>query len=267
MAVYPFAVQDTRQQSCCQPLPSSPYLSLSPQPRAASQPGHPLDQADVRSPCPGLNSLANHGFLPHDGKGMTIPILVKGLKDGLKVGADFATVIGTAGLLSVQGHALATSFNLDDLDEHNFSIEHGAILSRQEFYTRQRDNHDFNQTIFDEVLSYYNEMEETGIPVAAAAKWVFTLGREIEDVELTRGSRYDRVAVETKRDPRFTYTPQQHILSYGETALYLSTISSPTASVAPVEYVKVCFGALPPFPPFFARHWANMSNSARKTPL
>lgn len=66
----------------------------------------PPGPGDLRSPCPGLNSLANHGFLPHDGKGMTIPVLVKGLADGLDVGADFPTVIGTASLLSMQGNAL-----------------------------------------------------------------------------------------------------------------------------------------------------------------
>jgi hypothetical protein len=32
----------------------------------------------VRSPCPGLNSLANHGFLPRSGKNISIPVLVKG---------------------------------------------------------------------------------------------------------------------------------------------------------------------------------------------
>ena len=36
----------------------------------------PAGPGDVRSPCPGLNSLANHGILPHNGKGMTISILV-----------------------------------------------------------------------------------------------------------------------------------------------------------------------------------------------
>ena len=55
---------------------------------------------DVRSPCPGLNSLANHGFLHHDGRNMTIPHLIDGLAAGLNVGADFATAIGGVGLLS-----------------------------------------------------------------------------------------------------------------------------------------------------------------------
>jgi len=53
----------------------------------------PPKEGDLRSPCPGLNAyvpisismkpsfldfdrLANHGFLPRDGKGMTIPIVL-----------------------------------------------------------------------------------------------------------------------------------------------------------------------------------------------
>jgi hypothetical protein len=130
----------------------------------------PPGPGDVRSPCPGLNSLANHGFLPHNGKGLTIPILTKALKDGLNVGADFATVIGAAGLLSVPHNPLATSFDLDNLDEHNFLIEHDASLSRSDYYVANGDNYSFNQTVFDTVLAYYDGMSETSIPVAAKAK-------------------------------------------------------------------------------------------------
>jgi hypothetical protein len=45
-----------------------------------------------------------------------------------------------------------------------------------------------------------------------------------------------------KRDPKFTYTQQQFILSYGETALYISVMGNPIAGAAPVKYVKVFFG-------------------------
>jgi hypothetical protein len=51
-----------------------------------------------------------------------------------------------------------------------------------------------------------------------------------------------RIEAWTKRDPRFTYTPQQFVLSYGETALYISTMGDPVTGVAPVDYVKVFFG-------------------------
>lgn len=50
------------------------------------------------------------------------------------------------------------------------------------------------------------------------------------------------MTTEQARNPKFTYTPQQFILSYGETALYISTMGDPTTGVAPVEYVKVFFG-------------------------
>jgi hypothetical protein len=30
---------------------------------------------DLRSPCPALNTLANHGYLPHDGKNITPEVL------------------------------------------------------------------------------------------------------------------------------------------------------------------------------------------------
>lgn len=182
----------------------------------------PPGPGDVRSPCPGLNSLANHGILPRNGKGLTIPILINALSSGLNVGPDFSTVIGTAGLLSVPNNPLAVSFDLNNLDKHNFPIEHDASLSRADF-NEGGDNTSFNQTIFNEVLAFYEGSDYTSIPVAAIAK-------------------YARVQTELARDPKFTYTPQQFVLSYGETALYLSVMGDPITGVAPLDYVKIFFG-------------------------
>jgi hypothetical protein len=64
-----------------------------------------------------LPSLANHGFLPRDGKNISIPILVKGCLEGLNVGPDFCTVIGGVGLLSYG--ALAKGGNVFDLNDLN----------------------------------------------------------------------------------------------------------------------------------------------------
>jgi hypothetical protein len=52
---------------------------------------------------------------------LTIPHLIKGLSSGLNIGADFTTVIGAVGLLS-SPDPLGLSFNLNDLDQHNFPI-------------------------------------------------------------------------------------------------------------------------------------------------
>lgn len=183
----------------------------------------PPSGSDVRSPCPGLNSLANHGILPHAGKGITIPILSKALKDGLNTGADFSIAIGGAGILSVPNDPLAQSFDLADLSRHNFPIEHDASLSRADYYLDNNDNYSFNETIFNKVLSFFQRMVHTTIPVAAKAK-------------------YARVSEERARDSHFTYTPQQFVLSYGETALYLSVMGDPVTGIAPLEYVRIFFG-------------------------
>jgi hypothetical protein len=169
---------------------------------------------------PGLNSLANHGFINRDGKKLTIPALIKGFKDGLNVGADFTTAIGLMGLQSAP-NPLSSTFDLDDLDQHNFPIEHDGSLSRRDAYFG--DDHTFNQDTFNQVLAYYEGMEETSIPVASKA-------------------RYNRIETARSEDPEFIYGVRQLVLSTGETALYLSTMGDPTTGVAPVKYVKSLFG-------------------------
>lgn len=54
---------------------------------------------------------------------MTLDVLIPGLLAGMNVGADFTTAIGAAGILS-SPNPLGGSFDLNNLDEHNFPIEH-----------------------------------------------------------------------------------------------------------------------------------------------
>ena len=174
---------------------------------------------DVRSPCPGLNSLANHNFLPHDGRALTVPILIQGLADGLNVGADFSTAIGSFGTRA-NPNPLAGQFDLDMLRKHNFPIEHDASLSRKDAY--QGDNIHFDNATWQTVLAY-------------------TKGSKVFNFSNAGAARYNRVQTQSRTNPTFTYTPQQFVLSYGETALYLSTMGDPTSGNAPVEYVRSLF--------------------------
>ncbi|CAK4032758.1 related to chloroperoxidase [Lecanosticta acicola] len=180
----------------------------------------PPGAGDVRSPCPGLNSLANHGFIPHDGKNMTLDTIIQGLADGMNIDAPFASFLFAGGSLAAPDNRQLQSFDLNDLDQHNFPIEHDASLSRQDAFFGN--DYSFNQTIFNQVLSFYDGMANTSIPVASKAK-------------------YARVQDSQQRDPTFTYGPREFILSYGETALYLSIMGDPTTGVAPVDYVKIFF--------------------------
>lgn len=119
---------------------------------------------DVRSPCPGLNALANHGFLHHDGRNMTLPHLLEGLAAGLNMGADFTVLIGGAGLLS--GDVVSGAFDLNDLDQHNFPIEHDASLSRQDAYFG--DDHSFYNPYWQDVLSFFNGRQTALLPASKA---------------------------------------------------------------------------------------------------
>ncbi|WPH03781.1 Hypothetical protein R9X50_00666400 [Acrodontium crateriforme] len=174
---------------------------------------------DVRSPCPGLNSLANHGFLPHNGKAISVPLFVSALKDGLNVGADFAISVGSLAQ-NANPTLLQMTVDLDQLDEHNFPIEHDASLSRMDAYFG--DDHSFNQAAFNQVLAYFDGSDTATIPAASLA-------------------RYHRVQACETNNPTCIYGARQLVLSYGETALYLSTMGNPTTGDAPVSYIKSLF--------------------------
>lgn len=174
---------------------------------------------DVRSPCPGLNALANHGFIHHNGKDLTIPHLLTGLAQGLNMGADFTVLIGAAGLLSAP-NPFGGSFDLNHLDQHNFVIEHDGSLSRGDAYFGN--NYAFNETIFDSFLANFHGADVTSVSSSSAARW-------------------SRIQDSMRTNPTMVYGLREFIFSSGETAIYVQTMSSPTVNAAPLEYVDTLF--------------------------
>lgn len=173
----------------------------------------------VRSPCPGLNALANHGFLHHDGRNMTIPHLIKGLGEGLNMGPDFTVAIGGAGLLS-SPNPLGGSFDLDDLNQHNFPIEHDASMSRQD--AALGNPQPFYNPNWQQYIKFFDGKTTTDVPTASKAKF----------------ARYqDSLA----KNPSFTYGLREAVFSYGENAIYLQSMSDPISGKANVNYVKSLF--------------------------
>jgi len=180
---------------------------------------HPAGSGDVRSPCPGLNALANHGFLHHDGRNMSIPHLIKGLAEGLNMGADFTVAIGGAGLLA-SPNPLGGSFDLDDLNQHNFPIEHDASMSRQD--AALGNDQPFYNPNWQQYISFFNGKTTTDIPTASKAKFA-------------------RYTDSKTKNPDFTYGLREAIFSYGENAIYLQSMADPVSGKAQVKYVKSLF--------------------------
>lgn len=73
-----------------------------------------------------LNSLANHNYLPHDGKNLTLDIVINALDTALNIDAELATFLH-AEAVTTNPTPNATTFDLDHLSRHNI-LEHDASL-------------------------------------------------------------------------------------------------------------------------------------------
>jgi len=171
---------------------------------------------DLRSPCPGLNTLANHGYLSRDGKNISIPMILQAAIDGFNVGPDAILQAAKFGLLS--GDAPIT-LNLDALKLHNL-IEHDASLSRGDFALG--DNLHFNETIFTTLansnpgVDYYNA----------------TSASQVQD---------SRLAISLATNPNITNTGKEFDVRTRESALYLSVMGNILTGVAPKKFVQIFF--------------------------
>jgi hypothetical protein len=80
----------------------------------------------ARAPCPMLNTLANHNFLPHNGKAITSARVKYALGTALNIDAGLSQFLFDFAL-TTSPEANATTFSLNDLGRHNI-LEHDASL-------------------------------------------------------------------------------------------------------------------------------------------
>ncbi|CZT43884.1 related to chloroperoxidase [Rhynchosporium secalis] len=173
---------------------------------------------DRRSPCPMVNSLANHGFLARDGRNISVADLVAGFEKGVNLAAA-VTITVSQGVLNVSTTGSDTTFNLNDLSVHDF-IEHDGSLSRQDFFFG--DNHSFNATIWESVAAAFTH-DTINLKTAISA-------------------RAKRLAAAAAVNPEFHLTARQTLGSSLETALYMIVFSDPEVpSEAKTKWVKSFF--------------------------
>jgi len=93
----------------------------------------PPQAGDSRSSCPALNALANHGILPHNGRGISFLELNKAARQNFNFAPTFCWFVPNyiAQILSRDYHT--GTFDLEDLSVHN-GIEHDASLTREDTY-------------------------------------------------------------------------------------------------------------------------------------
>ncbi|CVK95124.1 related to chloroperoxidase [Fusarium mangiferae] len=170
--------------------------------------------SDRRSPCPMVNAVANHGYLPRDGLHISLEDLIVAFTDAINLDPAATTLVGTKALTTGNNG----TFNLDDLNKHGV-IEHDGSLSRADIFFG--DNHSFNETIWAATASHFTEPT---ISIATAAK-----------------ARKDRLKAAEAANPEFSLPADLQQFSFIETALYLSVFGNLNDGNAKTEWVKTLF--------------------------
>ena len=81
----------------------------------------------ARGPCPGLNTLANHGYLPRNGKEISLDILKDAMLEGFNIEHADAILLFTQAIRTSPKFPLTRTFDLADLGRHGI-LEHDISL-------------------------------------------------------------------------------------------------------------------------------------------
>lgn len=187
---------------------------------------------DSRSPCPGLNALANHGWLHRSGKNIDLPAFQSAIAGAYKyepTSMDGFFELALNFNLSTTGNQ--STFNLFDLARHD-EIEFDGSLSRNDIYFG--DNVHFDHTIW--------------ATVAKNLDLYHTLGSEINQyvtVETAAKACRARAADAKRVNPSFNASAMQVMGNPGTTALYLVTLWDENAGAAPKSWIRALFGVFP----------------------
>lgn len=178
-----------------------------------------------RGPCPFLNTIANHGYIPPSGRDITLPQLMIAMKKTLNLGPMFSFAVSSTAL-AFHGHQHPVTFErcltLSDLGGrggHVF-IEHDASLTRRD--VDLGDNTHLDQEMYQNLLSI------------ADGKSDITLDQLVE-------YRKKVEAASAKRNPHFTWSFLQRFGSYQE-AIFLPVCFGNGKDSVSVATVKSIFG-------------------------
>ncbi|USP75725.1 uncharacterized protein yc1106_02999 [Curvularia clavata] len=178
---------------------------------------HPAGTGDVRGPCPGLNALANHNFLPHSGKNFTLDNVKYALKTAYNISEDVSLLLNSAALGTNPG---GSTWGLDTLSKHNV-LEHDGSLTRSD-NALSGDSTTFNRTIYERTRSFWTA-EDITFKMAANAR----LARMLDSL---------------KANTKFSIAEQVVGFSHLETAVYMIVFGDRKTKTATKEHVEYFFG-------------------------
>jgi len=198
-------------------LPLFPTLTKMSPPAAASNVHafNPAQWDDQRSPCPALNALANHSYIPHSGKDITLLQLNQAL---MKVyNLSFFLAFGlTLGAVLLNG--VGWKFSLSALAEHN-KIEHNGSLAHADVVAGQ-----------------------TMAPTKPDPERLASLLKASSDGQTLTLEDFARIRLARDRELLKPLNPLHAEFAAGEIALAIAMFGGQTGKV-PLESVRSWFGS------------------------
>lgn len=211
---------------------------------------HPPSPTDIRGPCPIINTLANHGYIPRTGRNVPFAEMKAAMKE-VGVSITLRQLLTSAAYLErdadpprglwafllnpfaylFRAFALrargqvdasgAACLNLDELDRHG-AIEHDVSMTRRDF--AQGDNHSKQDDLVEEMLSSAGD------------------GREISVDDWAR-FRVRRIEQQRRENARLGFARAQNAMGLAETAFIQKTFGDRSRGWAvPVAYMAAIFG-------------------------
>ncbi|KAF8148694.1 aromatic peroxygenase precursor [Crassisporium funariophilum] len=177
----------------------------------AAHPWKPLRKGDMRGPCPALNTLASHGWLPRNGiatPAQIVDAVQEGfnMENGLAIFATYAAFLVDGNVitnqLSIGGKskltgpdppapAIVGGLNTPGVFEGDASMTRGDAFFG--------DNHDFNETLFNEFVDFSNRF--------GGGKYNLTVAGEL---------RFQRIKDSIATNPNFSFVSPRYFTAYAE---------------------------------------------------
>ncbi|KAF5327645.1 hypothetical protein D9619_004131 [Psilocybe cf. subviscida] len=196
-------------------LPSPPGPLSDTRTKLVNVPAHPWiapGENDIRGPCPGLNTLANHGYLPRDGIASPSQI-VEAVQEVFNMGNDLAVFVTYAAHLVVDGNLITDLLSIGGKtpstgpDPPSPAIVGGlnthAVFEGDVSTTRADaffgDNHSFNETLFQELVSFSNKF-----------------GGGFYNIATAREFRFQRIQDSIATNPQFSFISPRYYTAYAE---------------------------------------------------
>ncbi|CAA7263571.1 unnamed protein product [Cyclocybe aegerita] len=176
-----------------------------------AHPWKPLRRGDIRGPCPGLNTLASHGYLPRNGIATPAQI-INAVQEGFNMENDLAIFVTYAAHL-VDGNLITDLLSLGHktpltgpdppppaivggLNTHAV-FEGDASMTRGDAFFGN--NHDLNATLFDQFVDFSNRF--------GGGKYNLTVAAEL---------RFKRIQDSIATNPQFDFTSPRYFTAYAE---------------------------------------------------